>query len=234
MRHTIKPLLVALLALLALAALTSTSASAATCKKGALEAEHKTLCVEGKQVGSSTENVTTEVAFKQKTGTSAVIEVPLAGWSVVCTEVATYLRSSIVSGGSGQVRLENLGLNLAKCKAFIGEREEPECEVKGLGTFGLTSSLANPENIELTTSSGSFGTLVINGCALSGNIPVKGSQGCSLKQPEVEAIAKELVCEPKNSKLTFGGGYLGPPKLKLEGNLELAGTAKGKKFSITK
>jgi hypothetical protein len=235
MRHTIKPLLAALLALLALAALTSTAASAATCKKGEeKEAEHKTLCIEGKQVGSVGSKVTTTAAFTLKTGTTAVLNVPSQEWSVVCTRVSTYTSPAIKSGGSGEVTLEELGLRLGECKVLIGEKEEPKCRAESLYTEALSGSLALPESVKLAGSSESFGGLDISGCILSGDIPIKGSQGCSLKQPEVEAVAKELVCEPKNSRLAFGGGYGGPPTLKLEGNLELAGTSKGKKFSITK
>jgi hypothetical protein len=233
MRHTIKPLLAALLALLALAALTST-ASAATCKKGVSEAEHKVLCIEGKQVGSVGSKVTTTATFTQKTGTTAVLNVPSGGWSVVCSHVETSGAPAIKSGGSGEVTLENSALSFSECTAMIGEKEQPKCVVQALYTYSLSGLLALPESINLVGSGESFGELDISGCVLSGDIPIKGTQGCSLKQAEVEASAKELVCEAKNSHLTFGGGYGGPPTLKLEGNLELGGTSKGKKYSITK
>jgi hypothetical protein len=55
---------------------------------------------------------------------------------------------------------------------------------------------------------------------------------CKVLQGE-KSVAKELVCEPKNSKLTFSGGS-GAATLELEGGLALAGTSKGKKYSITK
>jgi hypothetical protein len=236
MRHTIKPLLGALLALLALAALTSAPASAATCKKGESEAEHKTLCVEGKQVGSVEKKVTTPAAFTQKTGTTAVLRVPSEEWSVSCARVKSSTSPEIKSGGSGEVTLENLRLSFSECKVLLGEKVDAECRVEGFGTYTLSGSLRLPESISLAASTESFGELEISGCnALSGDIPIKGSQGCSLKQAEAEAVAKELVCEPKNSELKFGESWgSSSVTLKLEGNLELAGTSKGKKFSINK
>jgi hypothetical protein len=237
MRHTIKPLLCALLALLALAALTTTAASAATCKKGEeKEAEHKTLCIEGKQVGSLGKEVTTAAAFTLKTGTTAVLNVPAQNWSVVCARVETYTSPVIKSGGSGQVTLEELGLRFSECKVLLGEKEEPACSAENLNTYALAGSLALPESVTLATNTEAFGELDIVCAVLGGasDIPIKGYQGCSLKQPEVEAVAKELLCEPTNSHLKFHAGYGGPPTLKLEGNLALAGTSKGKKFSINK
>jgi hypothetical protein len=234
MRYTIKPLLGALLALIALAALTSVSASAATCKKGESEAEHKVLCVEGKQVGSVGSKVTTTATVTKKTGTTVVLTVPAQEWSVVCNSVSVYGSPAIKSGGTGEVTLAELGLHFGECKVLLGEKEEPKCRVEGFGTNALSGSLALPESISLAGSTESFGELDIAGCILSGDIPIKGSQGCSLKQAEVEAIAKELVCEAKSSSLRFGAGFGGSVRLKLEGNLELTGTSKGKKFSITK
>jgi hypothetical protein len=234
MRHTIKPLLTTLLALLALAALTST-ASAATCKKGTLEAEHKVLCVEGKQVGSTESKVTTSIKFKQKAGASVVLNVPAQNWSVSCSSVETFGSPVIKSGGSGQVTLEALGFRISECKVTQGGKEQPKCVAEGFGTYALSGSIALPESISLGGSTESFGSIELGGsCPVSGIIPIKGTQGCSLKQAEVEAVAKELVCEAKNSHLTFGGGYGGPPTLALEGSLELAGTSKGEKYSITK
>lgn len=235
MRHTVKPLLGALLALLALAALTSTAASAATCKKGESEAEHKTLCVEGKQVGSIENKITTTATFTQKTGTTAVLNVPAQNWSVACTRVKASQAPAVKSGGSSQVTLENLGLSFSECKVTLNGKEEPKCVEPNLYADPLSGSLASPESVSLTGATESFGELDISGgCVLSADYPIKGTQGCSLKQPEVEAIAKELVCEPKSSHLTFGGGFGSPPTLKVEGSLELTGTSKGKKFSITK
>jgi hypothetical protein len=235
MRHTIKPLLAALLALLALGALTSTAASAATCKKGISEAEHKVLCIEGKQVGTVESKVTTTAAFTQKTGTTAVLNNVTGGWSVVCAHVKTSEVPAIKSGGTGEVKIENLTFSFTECKAMIGEREEAECQPIVLATHMLSGSLALPESITLAGFTESFGALNIQGgCILNADITIKGSQGCSLKQAEVEAIAKEFICEPKNSHLSFSEGWGSPDTLKLEGNLELAGTSKGKKYSITK
>jgi hypothetical protein len=234
MRYTIKPLLSALLALAALAALASTPASAATCKKGEAEAEHKVLCVEGKQVGRTGEVITTQASLTQKAGTSAVINVAAQNWSVSCAHVKSSAEFAIASGGSGYVKAEKLGLTLSECKVLLGEKEEPKCSVTLAATKPLTGSLALPESIELAPVVGAFGELDITGCTVNGNYTINGWQGCSLKQAEVEAVTKELVCEAKNSHLTFAGGNGGPPTLKLEGSLELAGTSKGKKFSITK
>jgi hypothetical protein len=234
MRHIIKPLIGALLALLALTALTST-ASAATCKKGISEAEHKTLCVEGKQVGTVGSKVTTEAAFTQKTGTTAVLNDAGGGWSVVCAHVKTSGAPAIKSGGEWEVKIENLTFSFSECKAKIGEREEPECEVVSLASHTLSGSLASPETITLAGFTESFGALNIGGsCILNADYTIKGTQGCSLKQAEVEAVAKEFICEPKNSHMNFTEGFGGPVTLKIEGNLELAGTSKGKKYSITK
>jgi hypothetical protein len=234
MRQAIKPALGALLALLALAALTST-ASAATCKKGALEAEHKVLCVEGKQIGSVGEKVNTTAGFTKKAGAAAVIADAQLGWSVSCASVRTFSGTEpfIRSGGSGEVSLEGLELQFSECKTFVEGFEKPECEASG-STQTLAGLLANPEAVTLAQSGSEvFGSLIINGggCLVTGSYTLKGAEVCSLKQPEIEAVAKELVCEPKNSKLKIFGS---PATLKLEGSIALAGASKGKKFSITK
>jgi hypothetical protein len=235
MRHTIKPLLAALLALLALAALTSTAASAATCKKGTSEAEHKTLCVEGKQIGSSEKQVTTAVKLTLKAGTTAVLSVPSQEWSVSCARLSTSESPAIKSGGAGEVELQDLVLTFNECTVKLRSTELPQCSGAALGTSPLSSSIATPESVSLAGSTEAFGTLDVTGpCEINADYPIKGTQGCTLKQAEVEAVTKELVCESKSSHLSFGGGYGGPPKLQLEANLSLEGAYKGEKYSINK
>jgi hypothetical protein len=236
MRQTIKVSLGALLALLALSALASASASAATCKKGSLEAEHKTLCVEGQQVGSPSKTVLTTSTFKLKTGASVVFESLEQGWGATCSSLRTR-EGFIESGGEGNVKLTKLAFSFEGCKVTVGGGEVAECEVVSFTTNPLASSLALPEKVALRSglTNEAFMELEIRGgCPEAGNYPIYGSQPCTLKQPEVEAVAKELVCEAKTSKLELRHGQGGAATLKLEGNVELIGTSKGKKFSITK
>ncbi|HEV7528398.1 MAG TPA: hypothetical protein VGO29_05845 [Solirubrobacteraceae bacterium] len=233
MRHTIKAALGALLALLALSALATTvSASAATCQKEGREAEHKTLCVEGKQVGSPTKAAHTFAKWALKPGTSAVISVP--EWSVTCTSVKAAQEPEIESGGEWAVRLTGLQLKFSECAVAPSSFK---CKVPlPFSTYQLAGSLV-PTGAFLLGSGRSnqeFLEFEINGCVLSGIYWVYGTQECAFKQAEVEAVTKELACETSGSKLELRHGQGGAVRLALTGNVELTGESKGKKYSITK
>jgi hypothetical protein len=233
MKHSIRTALTALLPLLALTALASTPASAATCKKGELEAEHKTLCVEGQQVGAPGKTALTPVKFALKSGTTAVLNVPGQEWSVTCSVVRSTGEPFIESYGANSATLTGFKLLYEECKGpTIGGQK---CLVTLLSTRSLKSPLLAPANYKLESGlvGEEFLEFEIKGCPLSALYVVYGSQECTLKQAEVEAVAKELVCETSGSKLELRHGQGGAVTLSLTGNLELAGASKGKKFSIT-
>jgi hypothetical protein len=229
--HRIKTVILAIIAVSAIGAVASASASA-TCL------EHRSLCVEGKQVGTPTKRVTTPFTFVQKTGTSAVITDQYAGTSVSCS-VITLTGRDITSGGGVELP-SPFKIGFEGCTVSTHGEAQPSCKAQ-VATHALTGTFTGFPTMEPVKLAPTTGTEFMeveihgSGCVVLWNTwRVQGTQVCSVKQAEVETATKQLVCEASGSELNL------PPSFNsdvikfsgVEGSIELAGESKAKKFSL--
>ncbi len=223
MKSMIKPLLGALVAVLALSAVASASASAEACQKKA-GSKNWTLCVEGqKQTGKSS------IAASIETGTSARLTVAIGeGLEIVCTKA---------DGTAGTLGSKVSGLTIALSNCEVVSYSA-QCKVKTPLETTKLEGVFGPgvENLSLAAEAGSviFNFKLENQgkgkCPFATSIiSITGSQGCTFKAAETEAATHELTCTAGQSKLLDGEKAA---SFSLEEGIELAGTLKGKKFSV--
>jgi hypothetical protein len=235
----IKLLGLAVLAVLAVAAVGSASASAEACHKSA-GAKTWALCIEGESAGTPTKEEATALTFHIKTGTSAHVDDHEGAPGLVfnCTVVNGEAKWNSKANAEGNIRRLLLLMPGKNCTF-----ESPaECKITGSFEIDEVSGLfgSSAEHLTLTQVLGeAFASFTVSrtSCALwgtwaiydEGRVSGKGPE-CTVTGAETERAEQQIVCEAKNSHLTSAGGRAA--EIGLEETVELAGTKKGKKFSI--
>jgi hypothetical protein len=223
MRARMTAVLGMLLCVLALSAVASASASAA-CK-------HPGLCIEGASIGTEGKHVTTEVVVHGVAGSPAVINIAHT-LTITCEKMATSGRPITIQSGAF-AELENMELKLENCVATPAGFS---CQVNVIGIKPLASNFTGAKGENMKFERNPFMAFNVEngpeGCILNGSYTTKGSLECTLKGAETEAASKEFTCNAKQSHLITDAGMSEVQFTSLAVQLELAGSLKGKKFSL--
>jgi hypothetical protein len=239
MRLMNKTTLGVLLAVLALSAVASASASAEACTKKA-GSKNYFVCIAGAKLGSPTVRASAPFGGHLRLGTTARVSIDYTSPIRVTCSAVSAENGLAQSGGGSTAQLAGFALAFSGCKVKLEEGESGElCHTEGFrwgGGTGLTGSFGpSAETITLTTGTHYLGALTLLGSscylAVQGEYPFKGKAECTLKEAEVEAIKKTIVCTEEKTEAGIETRNL-HAGLKLEEEVELTEAHKGQKFSV--
>jgi hypothetical protein len=228
------PVLLALTAVILMSAIGTESASAAACTKKA-GATHDYVCINGTRetgrLGSESEAQSETVKSGLVAGSHVSVEWKLGGAVINLTCEAMNGQGTLTSGGNPMVQLSAPAIEFTKC-AETGKENRCTVERFVLPLTGHTGgSKSEPGLVQDVLFVGAnSGELILQSgtktCYEAGRHEFSSEIPCTIKEVEVEQVAKELACKgilvTREEHISVG----------FEAAMSLSGKNLGKKFSI--